>query len=36
MNSPLLRLAAATLLTGSALATPVLPSLAGDLLFTSN
>ena len=36
MNSPLLRLAAATLLTGSALATPVLPSLEGDLLFTSN
>ena len=36
MNSPLLRLAAATLLTGSALATPVLPALEGELLFTSN
>ena len=36
MNSLLLRLAAATLLTGSALATPVLPALDGDLLFTSN
>ncbi|MFM9090163.1 MAG: hypothetical protein ACKOUK_00260 [Verrucomicrobiota bacterium] len=36
MNSPLLRLAAATLLTGSALATPVLPALDGELLFTSN
>jgi hypothetical protein len=36
MNSPLLRLAAATLLTGSALATPVFPALDGELLFTSN
>ena len=36
MNSLLLRHAAATLLTGSALATPVLPALDGDLLFTSN
>ena len=36
MNSLLLRLAAATLLTGSALATPVLPALDGELLFTSN
>jgi hypothetical protein len=36
MNSLLLRLAAATLLTGSALATPVFPALDGELLFTSN
>lgn len=36
MNAPLLRLALATLLTGSALATPVLPALEGELLFTSN
>ncbi|MFZ9745551.1 MAG: hypothetical protein ACO3G4_02860 [Opitutaceae bacterium] len=36
MNSPLLRLTAATLLAGSALATPVFPSLEGELLFTSN
>jgi len=36
MNAPLLRLAAASLLVSSALATPVLPALDGDLLFTSN
>ena len=36
MNSLLLRLAAATLLASSAVATPVLPALDGELLFTSN
>ncbi len=36
MNSPLLRLAAATLLASSAVATPVFPALDGELLFTSN
>jgi hypothetical protein len=36
MKATLLPLAAATLLAGSALATPVLPALEGELLFTSN
>jgi hypothetical protein len=36
MNSPLLRLTAALLLASSAVATPVLPALDGELLFTSN
>jgi len=36
MNALLLRLAAASLLVSSALATPVLPALGGELLFTSN
>jgi len=36
MNSPLLRLTAALLLASPAVATPVLPALDGELLFTSN
>lgn len=36
MKALLPRFAAASLLVGSALATPVLPALDGDLLFTSN
>jgi hypothetical protein len=36
MKATLLPLAAATLLAGSALATPVFPALDGELLFTSN
>jgi len=36
MKSALLRLATATLLASSALATPVFPALDGELLFTSN